>query len=436
MKGYIDQKKLSALKQGKRALHNLAINKELKVVAFKVSPSEPTDEQLAKINQFTRREFKADELYVGQLRLSNNCIDRDNERFSEEVLQRFVSTTLRKTMLFDHEHRVKDCAIGKFFDVQLEVVPLQQAIAEVGEELVLPEGKADVWFHSPWFYIPVAGIDPKDIVKIDAGIYDFGSIGFRAESLVPVMNEAGDVLYWEYRGAGRDTEMTEGSLVYLGAQYGMAVKSPDKEDTPGSTGDAHRNTVASEENTVASGELSVTHHSPLTTTKDDVNTKGGNKMEKFLKILQRIFPGKVFTTEDNIADELKAALDAHAQGVADVKVAEAVKPLNEKITELTPLAADGKAYRYGLATQYVTLKAKMGEVAETPEAQEKVKTVAGSYPIDFLKSEVDVLQKRVEEKFPTEPQTIGDDRQDKSGDGAGAKDWKKNNPLTPVKEGK
>lgn len=159
-------------------------------------------------------------------------------------------------------------------------------------------------------------------------------------------------------------------------------------------------------------------------------------MEKFLKILQRIFPGKVFTTEDNIADELKAALDAHAQGVADVKVAEAVKPLNEKITELTPLAADGKAYRYGLATQYVTLKAKMGEVAETPEAQEKVKTVAGSYPIDFLKSEVDVLQKRVEEKFPTEPQTIGDDRQDKSGDGAGAKDWKKNNPLTPVKEGK
>ena len=416
MKGYIDQKKLSTLKQGKRALHNLVVNKELKVIGFKVSPSAPTDEQIAKINRFTRREFKADELYVGQLRLSNNCIDRDNERFSEEVLQRFVATSLRKTMLFDHERRVKDSAIGKFFDVELEKMPVQQAIAEIGEELTLPDGITEVWFHSPWFYIPIAGIDPKDLVKIDAGIYDFGSIGFRAESLVPVMDDKGEVMFWEYRGAGRSTEMTEGSLVYLGAQYGMSVKSA--EDIPGSTGDANTLTEKMD---------------PPENPEDDPN-KGGNKMEKFLKMLQRIFPGKAFTTEDNLPDEIKAALDAHAQGVADVKVADAVKPLNEKIAELTPLAADGKAYRDGLVAQYVALKAKLGEVAETPEAQDIVKSVAAAYPIDFLKSEVDTLQKRVEEKFPDEPKTKGDDRQDKSEDG-GAKDWRKDNPLTPKKEG-
>lgn len=418
MKGYIDQKKLSALKQGKRTLHNLTVNKELKVIGFKVVPSAPTNEQIAKINRFTRREFKAEELYVGQLRLSNNCIDRDNERFSEEVLQRFVTTTLRKTMLFDHERRVKDSAIGKFFDVELEKMPVQQAIAEIGEDLILPEGITDVWFHSPWFYIPLDGIDPKDIVKIDAGIYDFGSIGFRAESLVPVINDARDVLFWEYRGSGRNTEMTEGSLVYLGAQYGMSVKSA--EDPPGSTGDA---------------DTRQDEMDPPAKPEDDITTKGGYKeMEKLLKILQRLFPGKSFT-EDGLGDELKAALDAHAQAVAVEETAKAVKPLNEKIAELAPLAADGKTYRDGLVTQYVTLKAKIGEVAETPEAQEVVKKVAAAYPIDFLKAEVDVLQKRVDEKFPAEPQTQGDDKKDKSKEGTGEKDWTKDNPLTPEKEG-
>ena len=230
MKGYLDKQKLAELKKDKHELHNVVVNKELKVVGFKVVPSEPTPDQLAKINRFTRREFKKEELYVGQLRLSNNCIDRDDERFSEEVLQRFIETTLRKTMLFDHARKLKDGAIGKYFDVELEKMPLQQAISEIGEELVLPEGVKDVWFHSPWFYIPIAGIDPKDIVKIDAGIYDFGSIGFRADSCVPVSDQNGDVIYWEYRGSSRNTEMTEGSLVYLGAQFGMAVKSAGSVD--------------------------------------------------------------------------------------------------------------------------------------------------------------------------------------------------------------
>jgi hypothetical protein len=152
-------------------------------------------------------------------------------------------------------------------------------------------------------------------------------------------------------------------------------------------------------------------------------------------VLLKVFPGKVFTTEDNLADEMKAALDSHTQAVAADEVAKAVKPLNDRISELAPLAADGKVYRDDLVGKYVANKAKLGEVDETPEAQDKVKAVAGAYPIDFLKSEVDVLQKRVDEKFPAGPQTRGDDRTDKSKDISGEKDWRKNNPLTPKKEG-
>ena len=156
-------------------------------------------------------------------------------------------------------------------------------------------------------------------------------------------------------------------------------------------------------------------------------------MEKLLKILAKLFPGKAFT-EDGLTDELKDALKDHAAKAAADEVGKAVKPLNDKIAELTSLAADGKAYRDGLITDYVTHKAKLGEVAETPEAQDTVKAVASAYPIDFLKSEVAILQTRVDEKFPDKGQTRGDDRQDKSKDGGEKKDYSKDNPLSPNKK--
>ena len=53
-------------------------------------------------------------------------------------------------------------------------------------------------------------------------------------------------------------------------------------------------------------------------------------------------------------------------------------------------------------------------MAETPEAQGKIKTVAEKYPVAFLKDEVKHLQKRVEEKFPAAGQLKGDERRDKS----------------------
>lgn len=193
---------------------------------FKVSPTRPTAAQLEKINQFTRRRFEADEIYIGQLRLAHNAIDRDGERFSEEVLERFAQTITRKTMLFDHgKFESRKNAIGKFFDVEIEKMTVQAARENLGEDLFLPIGVSEVQVLSPWFYIPVNGIDGRTITKIDAGIYDYASIGFRAEALVPVTGQGGEILFQEYRGTGRQTEATEGSLVYLGAQPGMGVKS-------------------------------------------------------------------------------------------------------------------------------------------------------------------------------------------------------------------
>lgn len=148
-------------------------------------------------------------------------------------------------------------------------------------------------------------------------------------------------------------------------------------------------------------------------------------MEKFLKMLSTMY-GKNFT-EENALDNIKAILDVKdakilelQETIKTVKALEAkvalLAPFEQRAKDLEPLATDGKAYRDSLISDYVSLKAKLGEVAETPEAQGKVKVVVERYPVDFLKEEVKHLQKRVEEKFPCDPQLKGDDRRDKSGD--------------------
>ena len=42
---------------------------------------------IEKINRFTRREFTEDELYIFPVKLCDNEIDRDGERFSDKALE-------------------------------------------------------------------------------------------------------------------------------------------------------------------------------------------------------------------------------------------------------------------------------------------------------------------------------------------------------------
>lgn len=378
------------------AKKNVKGTKGIKFSGLKTSPSKPTEDQLAKINQFTREPFTADQMYVGQLRLANNAIDRDNERFSEEILQRFAATAIRKTMLFDHARQSQDSAVGKFFDVSIEKLPLQQANAETGENFQLPDGVTEVQFLTPWFYIPRSGVDEKVIVKIDAGIYDFASIGFRAENLVPIRStEKGKedvILFWEYRGSGQTSEMTEGSLVYLGAQQGMGVKTADK----GEGNDDNKQDKNPDNNKQKDAEA------PAAPAKSN---QGGITMT-IQELLERlkIFFGRTFS-EASLYDEIKAAVEERI----NLAVEGAKKPLNEEINKLKPLAEDGKSYRNNLVSEYVGLKVKLNEVSEKPELQTALKEVAAGYPIDFLKAEIALLKTRVFEKFPAESQLSGGD---------------------------
>jgi len=66
------------------------------------SNGETQEDALLKINRYTRREFKSDEVYTFSVVLCDNEIDRDNERFTTDALQKLATLFLGKTGIFNH----------------------------------------------------------------------------------------------------------------------------------------------------------------------------------------------------------------------------------------------------------------------------------------------------------------------------------------------
>lgn len=327
---------------------------------LKVSPTSPDSAQLAKINTFTKRPFTADELYIGQIRLANNCIDRDNERFSEFTVKGYVETAIRKTMMLDHSRSLQS-AIGKFFDCELEKMPLAQAIAETGADLKLPEGMTEVHFMSPWFYIPKKGLEERDLVKLEAGIFDFASIGFKTPYPVPIYDAQKNILYYEYQGPG---ETREGSLVYLGAQHGASVKSADNEPE-------HKE-----------------------------STRGEESMKILIAGLGALL-GKSFgdgTGEQTLLDEIKSAFTGQNTKITT---------LEDEIKALKPLAEDGKGFRAGLVSDTVKFLVLSGDVKNDADSQKTESEFLSSLPLDRLKAMRDKAEADARKKHPSHTEFKG-----------------------------
>ena len=68
----------------------------------------PDENDLALINKYTRRDFKADELYTFPVVLCDNEIDRDGERFSLNALQKLSSLFVGKTGILNHDVKAQN----------------------------------------------------------------------------------------------------------------------------------------------------------------------------------------------------------------------------------------------------------------------------------------------------------------------------------------
>ena len=63
----------------------------------------PGGEELALINALARRELGADEVYTFALRLCDNDVDRDFERFGDGTLDQLAPLFVGVSGVFDHQ---------------------------------------------------------------------------------------------------------------------------------------------------------------------------------------------------------------------------------------------------------------------------------------------------------------------------------------------
>lgn len=124
-----------------------------------------TGEELVKINQYTRREFTAEELFTFSVILCDNEVDRDKERFTLEALSTLAELFVGKTGIFDHEPSGKN-QTARIYSCRVKSDPGRKTI--VGEEYTWVEAKA---------YMVKNEKNEPLIGEIDAGIKKEVSIG-------------------------------------------------------------------------------------------------------------------------------------------------------------------------------------------------------------------------------------------------------------------
>ena len=129
------------------------IKKETEVLSSGV----PTGVQLEAINAQAKAEMTAEQVYVFSLRLCDDQVDRDYERFDTEALPGLAKLFIGKTGIVDH-HWTSDKQVARIF----------------AAEVVREEG---VSYIKAWAYIRRGGSGDEVIADIDAGIKKEVSVG-------------------------------------------------------------------------------------------------------------------------------------------------------------------------------------------------------------------------------------------------------------------
>lgn len=90
------------------------------------------------INQYSRRELTPEEVYCFSVILCDNEVDRDNERFTRDSLDKLAGLFEGKTGIFDHEWEAKR-QIARLYRVQVEETTEKNSL---GEPLCVLRGSA------------------------------------------------------------------------------------------------------------------------------------------------------------------------------------------------------------------------------------------------------------------------------------------------------
>lgn len=130
----------------------------------------PTQTDLEKIRAFTQKDFDMSELFVFNLVLCSNDIDRDWERFSPGALQQLQKLFIGKTGIKDHSMKASD-QTARIFDTALEECPGRRT--EDNQPLLFLKAKA---------YMVKSDENAGLIKEIEAGIKKEVSVSCCAKS--------------------------------------------------------------------------------------------------------------------------------------------------------------------------------------------------------------------------------------------------------------
>ena len=123
---------------------------------------------LEKINQFTRRELSEEEVYLFDVILCDNNIDRDCEAFSEKALEQMQKLFIGKTGIFDHNLKSAG-QTARIYDTELLTDPNRKT--QDGRNFISLKAHA---------YMIRTESNADFIKEIDAGIKKEVSISCRA----------------------------------------------------------------------------------------------------------------------------------------------------------------------------------------------------------------------------------------------------------------
>jgi len=129
------------------------------------------EEDLEQINTMTRRTLKAEEVYTFAVRLCDNEIDRDFERFDEETLKELGELFVGVSGVFDHQWSAKG---------QAARIYRTQVVREAG---LTSDGRPYCYLKG-WAYMMRTEENEALIAEIDGGIKREVSVGCAVEQVL------------------------------------------------------------------------------------------------------------------------------------------------------------------------------------------------------------------------------------------------------------
>ena len=122
------------------------------------------------------------------------------------------------------------------------------------------------------------------------------------------------------------------------------------------------------------------------------------KQKEHIKKLEGKFQSLAGLSADMVSNREDLSREYELTLKAKEKLITAQKALIKNFEE-SGLAGDGIYCRVELSKKYISIKVRFGDISNDPEVWERVKEFLGKLPIDYLWSEVQILERRHRERL-------------------------------------